>query len=212
MNPVIKVAIVEDDSSIGMGLMSYINSTEGLECTVLYPSGCEVIKKIKSNIPDIVLMDISMPEISGIECTEVLKSLYPNLTIIMLTVFDDDKKVFDSLKAGASGYILKRTPLEKIVELIKEAYMGGAPMSPSIARKVLNYFNKNNKIKTEYNLSKREKEILGELVKGYTYKKISENLFISLDTVRSHIKNIYVKLHVNSKSQAVIKALRDNLL
>ena len=212
MENIIEVAIIEDDLSIGTGLMTYLNSSEGFKCTGFYPSCIQAIEKIASDLPDIILMDISMPEINGIECTKTLKCLFADLTIIILTVFDDDKKVFDSLKAGASGYILKQTPLENILNHIKEAYEGGAPLTPSIARKVLNYFNESNKRIINYDLSRREKEILNELVTGSTYNKISETLFISIDTVRTHIKNIYSKLHVNSKAEAVAKALKNKII
>jgi DNA-binding NarL/FixJ family response regulator len=130
----------------------------------------------------------------------------------MLTVYEDDSQIFDSLRAGASGYILKRAPLEEIISAIKDVNSGGAPMSPSIAKRVLNFFNESGKKVVEYNLTSREKEILQELTNGLSYKKIAETLFISLDTVRSHIKNIYQKLHVGSKSEAVAKALKDKLL
>lgn len=212
MKKIINVAIIEDDLLIGNGLMSYLNSSNGFKCIAHYPSCIQAIEKIKLNLPDVLLMDISMPEMSGIECTKILKCLFNDLIIIMLTVFNDDKKIFDSLKAGASGYILKQTPMEKILDMIKEAYEGGAPMTPSIARKVLNYFNESNKQIINYHLSKREKEILDELVTGSTYNKISETLFISIDTVRTHIKNIYSKLHVNSKAEAVAKALKNKII
>ncbi len=156
-------------------------------------------------------MDISMPGMTGIECTAKIKSLYPSVHIVMLTVYEDDSQIFDSLRAGASGYILKRAPLEEIISAIRDVQTGGAPMSPSIAKKVLNFFNESGKKINEYNLTSREKEILQELINGLSYKKIAETLFISLDTVRSHIKNIYQKLHVTSKSEAVVKALKDRL-
>ena len=153
-----------------------------------------------------------MPGLSGIECTAKIKSTYPSANIIMLTVYEDDAQIFNSLRAGASGYILKRTPLDQILEAIKDVQSGGAPMTPSIAKRVLNFFNDtDNKLK-EYNLTQRENEILNELVNGLSYKKIAETLFISLDTVRSHIKNIYQKLQVSSKSEAVVKALKEKLI
>ena len=209
---IISVAIVEDDKSIRDGISSYIDSVSGFSCRHVYQSCEEALRKIAPPLPHVFLMDIGLPGMSGIAGIRKLKSKYPTLTFIMLTVFEDDNKIFESMRAGAVGYLLKKTPLDKIIEAIKDVHHGGAPMTPTIARKVLNYFNSADiKIK-EYNLTPREVEILQQLVKGSRYKMIAENLFISLDTVRSHIKNIYEKLHVNSKSEAVAKALEDKLL
>jgi DNA-binding NarL/FixJ family response regulator len=163
-------------------------------------------------LPEVILMDISMPGMNGIECVKKITIENPEVKIIMLTVYEEEQKIFDSLRAGASGYILKRSSLQEILSSIKEVVNGGGPMSPVIANKVLNYFNKSGKKSEDINLTTREKEILKELIEGHSYKKISELLFISLDTVRSHIKSVYQKLHVNSKSEAVAKALKDNLL
>jgi DNA-binding NarL/FixJ family response regulator len=208
----ISVVIVEDDTQIREGISVLIQSTEGFELRGAFEDCKSALKNLENILPDVFLMDISMPGLSGIECTAKIKSTYPTANIIMLTVYEDDVKIFDSLRAGASGYILKRTPLDQILEAIKDVQSGGAPMTPSIAKRVLNFFNDTgNKLK-EYNLTQRENEILNELVNGLSYKKIAETLFISLDTVRSHIKNIYQKLQVSSKSEAVVKALKEKLI
>lgn len=211
-NKIISVVIVEDDAQIREGISVLIQSTEGFELKGAFGDCQSALKNLEDILPDVFLMDISMPGLTGIECTSKIKSTYPSANIIMLTVYEDDAQIFDSLRAGASGYILKRTPLDQILEAIKDVQSGGAPMTPSIAKRVLNFFNDaGNKLK-EYNLTQRENEILNELVSGLSYKKIAETLFISLDTVRSHIKNIYQKLQVSSKSEAVVKALKEKLI
>lgn len=204
----ISVVIVEDDEQIREGISALIKSSEGFILKGAFGECQSLLAVIDDILPDVFLMDISMPGISGIECSKKIKEIYPSANIIMLTVYDDDERIFESFRAGASGYILKRTPLEQILEAIKDVNSGGAPMTPSIARRVLNHFNESAKGKNDFNLTKREGEILQELVNGLSYKKISEKLFISLDTVRSHIKNIYHKLHVNSKSGAILKTLK----
>lgn len=210
-NKTISVVIVEDDDQIREGISSLIRSSEGFILNGAF-SGCQsALDNLDYVLPDVFLMDISMPGITGIECAAKIKSLYPASNIVMLTVYEDDDRIFRSLRAGASGYILKRTPIEQILEAIKDVYSGGAPMTPSIAKRVLNFFNESAPKLNEYNLTLREKEILQELVNGSSYKKTAETLFISLDTVRSHIKNIYQKLHVNSKSEAVAKVLKNKL-
>lgn len=209
---IISVAIIEDDQAIREGISSYIDSVPGFYSKCIYQSCEEALKKIRHPLPNVVLMDIGLPGMSGIEGIRKLKSKYPSLIFIMLTVYEEDNKIFESMRAGAVGYLLKKSPLEKIIDAIKDVYSGGAPMTPIIARKVLNYFSYADIKAKEYKLTFREVEILQQLVKGARYKSIAGNLFISLDTVRSHIKNIYEKLHVNSKSEAVAKALKDRLL
>ncbi len=209
---IISVVIVEDDKQIRDGISALLSSTDGFKLIAAYESCEGFLKEIKNNLPNVVLMDISMPGMNGIDCVKKITSEYSDFKIIMLTVYEEEQKIFDSLRAGASGYILKRASLQEILSSIKEVIAGGGPMSPVVARKVLNFFNLSGKKKSELNLTNREAEILKELVEGHSYKKISEKLFISLDTVRSHIKGIYQKLHVNSKSEAVAKALKENLL
>jgi DNA-binding NarL/FixJ family response regulator len=155
-------------------------------------------------------MDIGLPGITGIEGVRTLKTNFNDIQVLMFTVFEDEEKIFDAIRAGASGYLLKKTPPEEIVEAVKELFEGGAPMSPSIARKVIQAFQKQPASTLEdYQLTAREKEILYALVDGLTYKKIAEKYFVSIHTVRSHISSIYEKLHVNSKSQAVAKVLQN---
>lgn len=203
----LSVVIVEDDEQIREGISSLIKTAEGFILNGAFGECQSLLAAIDDILPDVFLMDISMPGISGIECTKRIKEIYPLANIIILTVYDDDERIFESLRAGASGYILKRASLDQILEAIKDVSGGGAPMTPSIARRVLNYFNAAAIAKNDFNLTKRENEILQELINGLSYKKISDKLFISLDTVRSHIKNIYQKLHVNSKSEAILKSL-----
>jgi DNA-binding NarL/FixJ family response regulator len=215
MGSKISFIIVEDDDSIREGISSFLDSIEGFVCSGAFDSCESAIEKInklkRDELPDIVLMDISLKGMSGIEGVLRLKANHPDLIILMLTVYEDDQKIFDSLRAGASGYLLKRTPLDKIPVAINEAISGGAPMTPIIAKKVLNYFHSTAKDTATFNLTAREGEILELLTRGMSYKKIAEELFISIDTVRSHIKNIYDKLHVHSKSEAVAKALKHKL-
>jgi len=166
----------------------------------------ESTARILKNEPDVVLMDINLPGMSGIECTRKLKARQPGLSIMVLTVYDDDEMIFESLKAGASGYLLKKTPPAKLLEAILELHNGGSPMSSRIARRVVQAFQAMGPSSKETeNLSKREHEVLSYLVKGYRYKEIAETLFISIETVRTHLRNIYEKLHVRSRSEAVLK-------
>lgn len=207
----ISVVIVEDDVQIREGISALIKSTNEFSLKGAYAECRSLLSDLDNILPDVFLMDISMPGMSGIECAAKIKSIYPAVNIVMLTVYENDSQIFDSLRAGASGYILKRTPLNEILEAIRDVNSGGAPMTPSIAKRVLGFFNETGKKSNEYNLTQREKEILQQLVNGLSYKKIAETLFISIDTVRSHIKNIYHKLHVSSKSGAVAKALKDKI-
>lgn len=204
----ISVVIVEDDEHIREGISALIKSTTGFELKGAFSECQSLLNVLDDILPDVFLMDISMPGMSGIECTAKIKSMYPAANIIILTVFEDDAQIFESLRAGASGYILKRASLDQIIEAIRDVNSGGAPITPIIAKRVLGYFNQISNPQKDYNLTKRENEILYELVNGLSYKKISEKLFISLDTVRSHIKNIYQKLHVKSKSEAILKTLK----
>ena len=199
----INIAIVEDEDEVREGLAMLINGSEGFRCVQRYSSAEKALPDIVKNKPDVVLMDINLPGMSGIECMRQLKARQPGLPIMVLTVYDDDEKIFESLKAGASGYLLKKTPPAKILEAIVELYNGGSPMSSRIARKVVQTFQAIGPSSEETgNLSKREHEILFYLAKGYRYKEIAEALFISIETVRTHLRNIYEKLHVRSRSEA----------
>jgi DNA-binding NarL/FixJ family response regulator len=210
----IKVAIFEDNAALREMLFQIINLTEGLSCTGAYPDAMDLEFKIRRSQPEIVLMDIDMPGISGIEAVRIIREKFPEVQVMMQTVFEDDEKVFASVCAGATGYLLKNSLSEQIISAIKELKNGGAPMSPGIAKKVIHRFQEQNPyIKSEeYKLSDREKEVLTCLMKGMSYKMIAVACFISIDTVKFHIKNIYEKLHVNSKSEAVIKAMKNRII
>ncbi len=202
----IKVVIVEDDREMREGLEAIVRFHTGLECLASYPSAEEALANISSNVPDIVLMDIHLPGISGIECVKQLKPLLPQTQFMMCTVYEDTDTVYDSLCAGATGYLLKNSPPGKITDAILDLYQGGSPMSSTIARKVIKAFQPVPQQNTEADaLTKREHELLELLAKGYRYKEIAEKLFISFETVRTHIHHIYEKLHVQSRTEAVNK-------
>ncbi len=211
----INVAIVEDNETIREGLAALINGTTGYSCVGKY-NDCETfLAKLKEINVDVVLMDIALPGISGIEGVEKAIKIKKNLDVLMLTIYEDSEKVFDALCAGACGYLVKKTPPSKLLEAIKEVHSGGSPMSSNIARQVITAFKEvkeTDKDKNEYYLSSREKEVLNLLAEGNNYQQIANQLFISVDTVRHHIKNIYKKLHVHSQSEAVAKAIRKKLI
>jgi DNA-binding NarL/FixJ family response regulator len=167
---------------------------------------------VEDLLPDIVIMDIDMPKVNGIEGLRIIKEARPGTAIIMHTVFEDEERLFDSLCAGANGYLLKNSSFVKLLEALDEVQQGGAPMSPSVARKVLRSFQRHSLVTNKYDLSPREVELLQLLVKGYSYKMIASSLFISLATVQSHIRNIYSKLHVNCGREAVVIALREQIV
>jgi DNA-binding NarL/FixJ family response regulator len=204
----IRVALVEDDASIRGALEIVLNGAPGFECVGAFASAEDALVQLPPRKPDVVLMDIQLPHMSGVECVRKLKEQHPEIQILMLTVFEDDELVFDSLAAGATGYLLKRTPPGEILEGIAEVHRGGSPMSSYIARKVVRSFQKPPRgAGTNLPLSEREREILGHLAKGYRYKEIADTLAISLDTVRTHLRRIYEKLHVHSRTEAVVKFL-----
>lgn len=205
----IKLAIVEDNTALRQSLEQLFNRTPDMKCVASLNNLLNVVSEFQKTEPGIVLMDIGLPGINGIEGVRTVKSNFENIQVIMFTVFEDDEKIFEAIRSGASGYLLKKTPPEEILEAIKELYDGGAPMSPSIARKVIQAFQaKPSSVLEDHQLTTREKEILYALVDGLSYKKISEKYFVSIHTVRSHISSIYEKLHVNSKAQAVAKVLQ----
>jgi DNA-binding NarL/FixJ family response regulator len=205
----INVAIVEDNDKIRDGLSMLIDGSEGFHCVATYSNAEDALKFLPGQKPDVVLMDIQLPKMSGIECVENLKEKSPDLQIMMLTVYEDNEQVFKSLAAGATGYILKRTPPAELLEAIRELHEGGSPMSDQIARKVVQTFQQIGKSSKETeNLSERETEILSYLAKGYQDKEIAEKFFLSVKTIRTHLRNIYKKLHVHSRTEAVLKYLR----
>lgn len=205
----IKVALVEDDAQVREELARLINRAPGFACVGAYPDGETALTEIPRQTPDVVLMDINLPGISGIDCIRPLKAACPSIHIIMLTVYDEVGQLFKSLLAGASGYLLKRTPADKLIEAIKEAQQGGAPMTRKIARKVVQYFHQLGEISPEAgSLSKREQETLALLAEGFRYKEIACKMGISFNTVREYVHNIYKKLHVTSRTEAVVKFQR----
>ncbi len=207
----LRVAIVEDNDDFREGLFYLLQSTEGFRCVGSYDSVEDAMKKLPK--VDVVLMDIGLPGKSGIEGARLVKQKYPDTQVIMLTVFDDDKNIFGAIVAGANGYILKKTPPVRLLPAIEEAATGGMPMTPSVARQVVEMFKHYIPPEKETpSLTPREHEILALLVDGMNYGMVAEKLFISLDTVRNHIRHIYEKLHVHSKSQAVAKALKHSIV
>ena len=205
----IRVAIFDDNKNLLNILFQLVNGSPGFECVGAFPNCNELLSDIKKSNPDVVLMDIEMPGMTGIEAVLVIKEKYPAVKVLMETIFEDDEKVFATICNGADGYILKNTPPSEILDSIKEVYEGGAPMTPSIASKVLKIVRHKSPThhENEFNLSEREKEVLKCLVKGMSYKLIADSCFISVETVNGHIKNIYRKLQVHSKSEAVAKAI-----
>jgi DNA-binding NarL/FixJ family response regulator len=204
----ITVALFEDNYLLRDGYFQLINGTPGFACVGAYDSAAELIFKIKRSNPAVVLMDIDLPGIDGIEATVIIKENFPHIHIVMQTVFEDDDKLFRAIQAGAEGYILKKTPPAKILEAIAEVYSGGAPMTPSIAARTLQLFRSGLKPlpdKTEAKLNHRQKEILESIVKGLSYRLIAEKYFISIETVRYHVKNIYEILQVHSRFELVAK-------
>ncbi len=212
----IEVVIVEDNPIIREGLEALINGTEGYCCLAAFYDCETLLEKLSTVAPDIVLMDIVLPGMNGIEGVRHVKAKYPDVEVLMLTVYEDSDRIFEALCAGASGYLSKKTPPARLLEALREVYEGGSPMSSQIARKVVHLFRQKTMRKSVQNsdisLTGREREILQGLAEGNTYQAIALNLHISIDTVRFHIRNIYRKLHAHSESEAVAKALKSGFL
>lgn len=210
----IKVCLIEDHKQLRESLGMLIENTAGLSLAGIFSNANNVAHDIKTCCPDVVLLDIQMPGLSGIEAISLIRKANPQVKIVMQTVFEDEDKIFASICAGASGYILKNTSPEKYIEAIKDAYNGGAPMTGMIAAKVLQMFRQQQPQENSHDshLSDREKEILQHLVAGAGYKMIADQCSISYDTVRFHMKNIYAKLHVSSMTEAVAKAIKNKLV
>jgi DNA-binding NarL/FixJ family response regulator len=211
----IKVAIFEDSKHLRETLEIVLNYTDGFACTGAFPDCNYLVDDLRKSNPDVVLMDIEMPGMNGIEATEIIKKKFPDIQILIQTVFFDDNYIFDAICAGASGYILKSTPLTGYLDAVKEVFNGGSSMTPSIAKRMLELFKTNlqpTKITNEYQLTQQETKVLQLLVAGKSYKMIAAELIISFDTVKSHIRNMYAKLHVNSGTEAVSKAIRDKIV
>jgi DNA-binding NarL/FixJ family response regulator len=201
----IHVAIIEDIREIREGLQLLIDSSDGFSCSQTFPTAEEAVGELPRSCPDVVLMDINLPGISGIEAIRKLKEQCSHTQFIMSTIYEDDENIFESLKAGASGYLLKKTAPSKILDAITEVYEGGSPMSSQIARRVIASFQKKDSIDTADILTPKEKEILKALAKGLRYKEIADEMKISMETVRSHARKIYEKLHVQSRTEALNK-------
>lgn len=209
----IKVAIVEDRREIREGLAMLIGGTDGFRCTGAYRTMEEALQKIGFELPDVVLNDIGLPGMSGIEGIKILKERYPDLLILMLTVYDDDERIFDAMCAGASGYLLKKTPPLKLLESLREAHQGGAPMSPEVARRVIALFREiRPPERADYELTPHETRLLKLFVAGHNYKTAAAELGVSVHTVSFHLRSIYDKLQVHSKSEAVAKALQNRIV
>ena len=204
----IYVGIIEDDREIREDISAFINSRDNMSCPLAKESVESFLAVLNSeNKPDVILMDIGLPGMSGISGIKIIKEKYPEINIIMFTVYHDSDKIFGSLCAGASGYLLKTTPFEEMKRTIEIVHSGGSFMSPQIARKVMDYCQSGQKQEKPSTKKKKEKEIVMGLVDGLSYKMIAEKAFISIETVRSHIKNIYKKLHVHSKAEVIKKSL-----
>jgi DNA-binding NarL/FixJ family response regulator len=211
----IEVVIFEDNKHLRETLQFLLNNTPGYRCTGAFPDCNNLADDLTSVSRDVVLMDIEMPGMNGIEATKVIKEYFPEIPILIQTVFLDDNYIFDAICAGASGYILKSTTPAGYLEAIADVQSGGSPITPGIAKKVLELFRSNLRPSApakDYHLTAQEKKVLQQLVEGKSYKLIASELFVSFDTIKTHVKNIYVKLHVHSGTEAVSKAIRDKIV
>ncbi|MBA4182720.1 MAG: response regulator transcription factor [Acidobacteria bacterium] len=208
-----RVVVIEDQRELRNGLQTLLNFTPTFTCVKSFGAMDEALRNIESDTADLILTDIGLPRLNGIEGTRILREKFPELPIVVLTVHEEDDKIFQALCAGANGYLLKNTPAAKIIEALKEVLDGGAPMSPNVARRVVQLFRTFSPPETaEYHLTEQEKQILKLLVDGHHYKTAAYELGISTSTVSFHLKNIYTKLQVHSKTEAVAKALRERLV
>ncbi|MGA2751650.1 MAG: response regulator transcription factor [Verrucomicrobiota bacterium] len=205
----IKVAIVDDDEGIRSSLAALLRRAPTMRLAGDYPDAETALREIPRNPPDVVLMDINLPGMNGVECVRQLKTAAPKTQVLMLTVYEDSDSLFNSLKAGASGYLLKRTASARLVEAIRDVHSGGSPMTPQLARRVVQFFSRPGEGEASVaRLTAGEKEFLDQLAKGYAYKEIADRMNISIDTVRSYVRTVYEKLHVHSRTEAVVKYLR----
>jgi DNA-binding NarL/FixJ family response regulator len=211
--PVIKVAVIEDHAEYRNYLGALLNGAAGFHCTGTFRSMEEALSTIGYDLPGAVLVDIGLPGMSGIEGIRLLKERHPEMTLLMLTVYEDDERIFDALCAGATGYLLKKTPPARLLESLQEAVVGGAPMSPEVARRVIRLFREiHPPDRTEYNLTPHELRLLKLLAEGHNYKTAGVELHVTPSTINFHLQNIYEKLQVHSKTEAVAKALRNRLI
>jgi len=208
-----RVVVIEDQRELRNGLQTLLDFTPTFTCVKSFGAMDEALRNIESDTADLILTDIGLPRLNGIEGTRILREKFPELPIVVLTVHEEDDKIFQALCAGANGYLLKNTPAAKIIEALKEVLDGGAPMSPNVARRVVKLFRTFSPPETaEYHLTEQERRILKMLVEGHHYKTAAYDLGISRSTVAFHLKNIYEKLQVHSKTEAVAKALREKII
>lgn len=207
-----RVLIYEDNAKLRESLISMLEFSEQYVVLGAFSDCGNVENQVKEFSPDIILMDIDMPHVNGIQAVQIIRKFNTKIQILMITIFDDTSHVFDAIYAGANGYLLKKFISTKLIHSMEECMQGGAPMSPSIARMVIGKLQKNDDSKTDYSLTERETETLRSLSQGNSYKMIADELHISIDTVRTHIKRIYEKLHVHSQTEAIVKAIRENLV
>jgi len=211
----IRVTIFEDNKHLRETFNLLLNSAEGFNCSGAFPNCKDMLQNITANPCDVVLMDIEMPGMNGIEATQLIKKHFPEVLVLIQTVFFEDEYIFDAICAGASGYILKTTTPEDYLEAIRNVQSGGSPMTPGIARRVLELFKTNLRpqpANNDYNLTTQEKKVLQLLVEGKSFKMIAAELYVAFDTVKAHIRNIYAKLHVHSGTEAVSKAIKNRIV
>jgi DNA-binding NarL/FixJ family response regulator len=208
----IRTVIYDDNLQRAQSLKALISLTDGMDCVAEFPDCSHVEEDMERYYPDVVLMDIEMPNVDGISGVTRIKKKYPEVRIIMQTVFEDEERIFASLRAGAEGYILKTASAEKITQSIEEVYHGGAYMTPSVALRVMQHFSQDNKLKNQYHLTPKEKDVLKHLADGLSYKMVADILGVSYFTVNTHVKNIYDKLHVHSLGEAVALAYKNKLV
>lgn len=205
----ISVSIVDDEKKLCQSIASFLNSSPGFRCVSMYGNAEAALKHLPIDLPDVVLMDINMAGINGIECVKRLKGLIPRAQILMFTIYEDTEQIFKALAAGATGYLLKRREPEELLQALRDAHDGGSPMSNSIARKVVASFQKADETGEKQNLlTAREQRVLDLLAQGLAYKQIGDEMGISINTIRTHLRHIYEKLHVQSRTEAVAKYLR----
>lgn len=207
-----RIIIFDDNQERLHSMAMLLNLSPDFTCTGTFINANNLVNDIANSTPDLVLMDIDMPGINGIEATKMIRNHFGAMPVLMQTNFEDDERVFESLRAGANGYLLKKTTPERFLESLREALSGGAPMTGSIATKVLRYFSTEQQAKKDYHLTDREKQILGFLTKGYSYKLIASECNVSYNTVNNHIRNIYDKLYVNSATEAISLAIKERLV
>lgn len=208
----LRIIIYEDNSRLRQSLEMLLGEGSGFDVVASFPHCDQVKDQVKALYPDLVIMDIDMPGIGGVEGVRILKEHFPEIKVIMHTVFDDDNRIFDCICAGADGYLLKNTSPIKFIQSLQELMEGGRPMSPFVAQKVFQFFRNKNNTRDSFNLTAREKDVLDLLVKGNSYKMIAEKSFVTIDTIKKHLQNIYHKLHVNCGTEAVAKAIQHKIV